>query len=111
MDRQIRMAMRDGIGKMRHGHVLERSGLEDGDLVRYATLSKSRLERRLPLARRTGGLDLAYKAENMVPAASNAQLARATFDIALFNLPACLKLYGYSVASCLLVPRLQAPME
>jgi hypothetical protein len=36
---------------------------------------------------------------------------RGTFDIALFNVPASLKPYGYSVASCLLEPRLQAAMK
>jgi hypothetical protein len=50
---------------------------------------------------------LAYEAERMVPAESNAQLARVTFDIALFNLPAFLKPYGYTLASCLIEPRLQ----
>jgi hypothetical protein len=54
---------------------------------------------------------LAYEAKNMVPAESNATLARGTFDIALFNVPAFLKPYGYSVASCLLEPRLQAAMK
>ena len=34
---------------------------------------------------------LAYEVENMVPAESNAQLARGTFNIAQFILPACLK--------------------
>jgi hypothetical protein len=56
-------------------------------------------------------LSLAYEAKNMVPADSNATLARGTFDIALFNVPASLKPYGYSVASCLLEPRLQAAMK
>jgi hypothetical protein len=54
---------------------------------------------------------LAYEACNMVSAESNATLAQSTFDIALFNMPAFLKPHGYSVASCLLEPRLQAAMK
>jgi hypothetical protein len=58
-----------------------------------------------------GAWSLAYEAENMVPAESNAQFASGTFDIALFNLPTFLKPYGYSVASCLLEPRLRKAMK
>lgn len=45
---------------------------------------------------------LAYEARNMVPADTNATLARGTFDIALFNVPSFLKPYGFTVASSLL---------
>lgn len=52
-----------------------------------------------------------YETQRMVPADTNAKLARATFDIALFNLPAILKPYGYSIASSLLEPRLRRAMK
>jgi hypothetical protein len=54
---------------------------------------------------------LAYEAENMVPADTNATLARGTFDIALFNVPYALKPFGFTVASALLEPRLQKAMK
>lgn len=53
---------------------------------------------------------LQYEREKMVPAETNAKLARATFDIALFNMPASLKPMGYSFASSLLEPRLRRAM-
>jgi hypothetical protein len=53
---------------------------------------------------------LAYEIVKMVPAEANAKLARSTFDIALFNLPASLKPPGYKMASCLLEPRLRTAM-
>jgi hypothetical protein len=52
-----------------------------------------------------------YEAHHMVPAETNAKLARATFDIALFNVPAVLKPYGYSVATILLDTRLRTAMK
>jgi hypothetical protein len=53
---------------------------------------------------------LTYEKGNMVPAESNETLARATFDIALFNFPGVLKPLGYHVATALLEPRLQTAM-
>jgi hypothetical protein len=53
---------------------------------------------------------LAYETEKMVPAEANAKLARATFDIALFKVPASLKPFGYKLATCLLEPRLRTAM-
>jgi hypothetical protein len=37
-----------------------------------------------------------YEAQHMVPSETNAKLGRATFDVALFNVPAVLKPYGYT---------------
>ena len=54
---------------------------------------------------------LAYETRNMVPADTNATLARGTFDIALFNVPSILKPYGFTIASSLLEPRLQKAMK
>jgi hypothetical protein len=54
---------------------------------------------------------LAYEAQNMVPADTNATLAHGTFDIALFSVPSFLKPYGFTVASGLLEPRLQRAMK
>lgn len=54
---------------------------------------------------------LAYEAKHMVPADTNSTLARGTFDIALFNVPASLKPYGFSMASSLLEPRLRTAMK
>ncbi|CAA9957301.1 hypothetical protein PTMSG1_00909 [Pyrenophora teres f. maculata] len=54
---------------------------------------------------------LAYETEHMVPAETNSTLACGTFDIALFNVPALLKPYGFSMASSLLEPRLQSAMK
>lgn len=53
---------------------------------------------------------LAYEKEKMVPDEANAKLARATFDIGLFNLPQWMKPFGYKIASCLLEPRLRRAM-
>lgn len=54
---------------------------------------------------------MAYEAQNMVPAETNAKLGRATFDVALFNVPVFLKPYGYSIASDLLEHRLRTSMK
>lgn len=54
---------------------------------------------------------LAYEKENMVPAVSNEELAKATFDIALFNFPKFLKPIGYQIASSPLEPRLLKAMR
>jgi hypothetical protein len=54
---------------------------------------------------------LAYEDMHMVPAEANAKLARATFDMALFNIPVSLKPYGYKLASSLLDTRLQRAMK
>jgi hypothetical protein len=47
----------------------------------------------------------------MVLGDTNARLTRATFDIALFNLPTSLKPYGYKIASALLMPQLLNVMK
>jgi hypothetical protein len=52
-----------------------------------------------------------YEVQHMVPAESNAKLARATFDIALFNVPVAFRSYAYSTASGLLDPRLRTAMK
>ncbi|KAF2807423.1 uncharacterized protein BDZ99DRAFT_421450 [Mytilinidion resinicola] len=54
---------------------------------------------------------LRYEMQKMVPDDANARLARATFDIALFNLPKSFKPLGYKIASSLLEPRLLKAMK
>jgi len=54
---------------------------------------------------------LAYEAQNMVPADTNATLGRGTFDFALFNVPSALKPFSFTVAHMLLEPRLRKAMK
>ncbi|KAI4611935.1 hypothetical protein J4E80_007386 [Alternaria sp. BMP 0032] len=54
---------------------------------------------------------LAYEAQNMVPAETNATLGRGTFDVALFNVPSALKPFSFTVAHMLLEPRLRKAMN
>ncbi|KAF1832410.1 NAD(P)-binding protein [Decorospora gaudefroyi] len=53
----------------------------------------------------------AYEAKSMLPSASNAALAKGTFDIGLFNLPRGLKPVAYGVAMLVLEPRLRTAMK
>ena len=54
---------------------------------------------------------LAYEAQNMVLADTNATLGRGTFDVALFNVPFALKPFSFTVAHMLLEPRLRKAMK
>ena len=54
---------------------------------------------------------LAYEAQNMVPADTNATLGCGTFDVALFNVPSALRPFSFTIAHMLLEPRLRKAMK
>ncbi|KAF2489011.1 hypothetical protein BU16DRAFT_600647 [Lophium mytilinum] len=79
--------------------------------ISYESLASSEWENGFRWLEELEDWSLAYEMQKMVPDDANARLARATFDIALFNLPTSLKPLGYKLASSLLEPRLLKAMK